>query len=371
MADQGADVIKVEAPGIGDVLRYVGPKRNGVTAIHQNVNRGKRSISIDLKSDRGGEIVRKLAAGADVFMQNFRPGVAERLGIGYDDLRAVKEDLIYVSVTGFGHEGPYASKPAWDNVIQAFSGAARSQADPQTGEPTQFYQIFADKVTAVTVSQAIAAALFARERGAGGQHIRLSMVDSVAAFLWPDVGAEPTFCEQDGVELGTPLTRATKPMRFADGWAQIAPVSDKEFFGLCRAFGVELGDDPRLTTMAGRMSNLAAVEKLYEKFHAIALEMTVETALAKLEAEDVPCAPVMHVAELPHHPQMIASGSFVRTNHPIAGELCEPRDPARFSATPSQVGDTAPALGEHTDEILAEIGLTSEVASLRASKTVS
>ena len=371
MADQGADVIKVEAPGIGDVLRFIGPMRNGVTAIHQNVNRGKRSIAIDLKSARGVEVVKKLAAGADVFMHNFRPGVAERLGIGFDEMCGGNENLIYVSVTGFGHKGPYAGKPAWDNVMQAFSGVAQSQADPETGEPTQFYQIFVDKLTAVTASQAITAALFARERGAGGQHIQLAMVDSVVAFLWPDVGAEATFQEKEGVELGTPLTRPAKPVRFTNGWAQVAPLYDKEFFGLFRAFGVDVGDDSRLATIAGRMQNPEVVEAAFGKITAMALGMEVETAIARLEAEDVPCARVMALADLPQHPQMVASGTFIHTKHPVAGNLCEPRDPARFSKTPSMVGAAAPTLGQHTDEILREIGLASEVASLRTGKIVS
>lgn len=371
MADQGADVIKVEVPGIGDVLRFVGPNRNGVTAIHQNVNRGKRSIAIDLKSPRGVEVVRKLATGADVFIHNFRPGVAERLGVGYDDMCAVNQNIIYVSVTGFGQEGPYAKKPAWDNVMQAFSGIAQSQADPVTGEPTQFYQIFVDKLTAVTASQAITAALFAREQGTGGQHIELAMVDSVVAFLWPDVGAEATFEEKEGVKLGTQLTRAAKPVRFADGWPQVAPVKDKEFFGLYRAFGIDVGDDPRLATIDRRMQNLELVEALMEKVTAIASGMKVETAIAQLEDEDVPCARVMALGELPQHPQMIANGTFVRTKHPVVGNLCEPRDPAHFSKTPSTVGAAAPTLGQHTDEILREIGLGSEIESLRAEKIVS
>ncbi|MBW1900986.1 MAG: CoA transferase, partial [Deltaproteobacteria bacterium] len=302
MADQGADVIKVEVPGIGDVLRFVGPNRNGVTAIHQNVNRGKRSIAIDLKSARGCGLVKKLTARADVFIHNFRPGVTERLGISYDDMCAVNEALIYVSVTGFGQKGPYAKKPAWDNVMQAFSGIAQSQADPETGEPVQFYQIFVDKLTAVTASQAITAALFAREQGTGGQHIQLAMADCVVAFLWPDVGAEATFQEKEGMEVGTPLTRAAKPLRFTDGWAQVAPVNDKEFFGLYRAFGVDVGDDPRLATIENRMQNLPLVEEMFGKITAVASEMEVEAAIARLETEDVPCAQVMAIAELPQHP---------------------------------------------------------------------
>ena len=159
LADQGADVIKIEPPGAGDILRHMGASRNGVSNLFQHYNRGKRSLALNLKDAQGQAIVRALAARADVLLHNFRPGVAERLGIGCEALRALQPELIYVEVTGFGHEGPCAHKPAWDNVIQAFAGVAHSQANAETGEPTQYYQIFADKLTALTAAQAIGAAL--------------------------------------------------------------------------------------------------------------------------------------------------------------------------------------------------------------------
>ena len=183
LADQGAEVFKIEAPGIGDVMRYVGPTRNGVSALFHSVNRGKRSLALDLKSAEGREVIHRLAAHTDVLIHNFRPGVAERLGVDYATLAAINPALVYVSVSGFGHSGPMADRPAYDNVIQAFTGVALSQAHAETGEPTQYYQIFADKITAMYAAQAISVALLARERGAGGQELRLAMVDAVASFM--------------------------------------------------------------------------------------------------------------------------------------------------------------------------------------------
>ena len=168
LCDQGAEVIKIEAPGIGDVMRYLGANCNGVSGLYHNTNRGKRSLAVNFKSPEGVALVKDLVAGADVVLQNFRPGVAERLGLDYESLQAVNPELVYLSVCGFGDRGPFRHKAAYDNVIQAFAGVAQSQADTETGEPIQYYQLFSDKLTAQIGSQAITAALFARERGQGG-----------------------------------------------------------------------------------------------------------------------------------------------------------------------------------------------------------
>jgi crotonobetainyl-CoA:carnitine CoA-transferase CaiB-like acyl-CoA transferase len=168
LCDQGADVIKIEPPGTGDLMRYMGATCNGVGGLYHNVNRGKRSLTLDLKSPEAIALVEELVTDADVVVQNFRPGVAERLGVGYEALRVFNPELIYLSVSGFGDRGPYSHKAAYDNVIQAFSGVAHSQRDVETGEPVQYYQLFSDKLTALTGAQAIGAALFARERGHGG-----------------------------------------------------------------------------------------------------------------------------------------------------------------------------------------------------------
>src|SRR5713101_2664154 len=183
LADQGADVIKVEPPGIGDLTRALAGRHRGMSPVFAIVNRNKRSIVIDLKTARGLELLKQLVATADIFIQNFRPGAADRMGLGEEALRAVKPNLIYVSISGFGERGPYVHKRTYDPVIQALSGLASIQADPD-GRPRMMRVIVPDKVTALTAAQAMTAALLARERNGAGQHVRLAMLDAVIAFIW-------------------------------------------------------------------------------------------------------------------------------------------------------------------------------------------
>lgn len=196
MADQGAEVIKVERPGMGDIARYIGVQVEGISVLYQVCNRGKRSIALDLTTDDGREVAHRLAATCDVVIQNWRPGTADKLGVGFEDLR--RDDLVYVSVSAFGDEGPFAERGAYDTVIQAEAGVADAQADPDTGAPEFVRQVIGDKVTALTVSQAVTAALFARERGDGGQHVRLSMLDAVVSFLWIDCAGNEVLRDGDG-----------------------------------------------------------------------------------------------------------------------------------------------------------------------------
>ena len=198
MADQGASVIKVERPGIGDIARWVGVSVNGMSSLYLVCNRGKRSIAVDLQTPAGLDIVRRLAADTDVLIQNFRPGVMDKLGLGYDDVRAINADVVYVSLSGFGTTGPYRDRSAYDTVIQAYGGLAANQSDPDDGIPVFLRQTAADKVTALYAAQAISAALYARERGKGGQHIELSMMDAVVSFLWADSAANEVLLEADG-----------------------------------------------------------------------------------------------------------------------------------------------------------------------------
>ena len=193
LGDQGADVIKIEPPGIGDFTRAMGGTKRGVAPGFAVINRNKRSVALNLRDPRGLELLKRLIAGADLFVQNHRPGVAERMGIGEAALRAVKPDLVYVSISGFGESGPYADQRVYDPVIQALSGLAAIQADVETGHPHMIRLIIPDKVTALTAAQAMTAALFARQRTGEGQHVRLAMLDAVIAFLWPEGMAAYTF----------------------------------------------------------------------------------------------------------------------------------------------------------------------------------
>lgn len=369
MADQGADVIKVESPGMGDVMRYVGSSRNGVTAMFQMANRGKRGLALDLKSDKGLAIFKKLAAETDVLIHNFRVGVVERLGISYEDLKAINPDIIYMSVYGFGHTGPDAKRRAYDNVVQAFSGVAYNQANIETGEPTQCYQAIADKMTSMNVAAAVSSALYARAMGRGGQHIRMNMVDSMVHFLWMDASETATFLD-DGAQLGAQVAKGVPLMKFSNGYGQSAPVSDDEFHGLCAAFGVDSRSEPKVATVIDRAVNRDAVAEMVGKVYINAAQMDVDEGVAAMVANDVPCAKAMDIKDLPEHPQIIANGTFVTSEHKVAGKIREPRLAPEFEGTPAGVGEGSPMLGEHTDEILNELGFGDAIADLRADNIV-
>ncbi|MFT6957977.1 MAG: crotonobetainyl-CoA:carnitine CoA-transferase CaiB-like acyl-CoA transferase [Halieaceae bacterium] len=369
LCDQGADVIKIEPPGIGDLMRHFGATCNGVGGLYHSTNRGKRSLALDLKSAVGVDLVKELAASADVVLQNFRPGVAARLGVDYEALRAVNPQLIYLSVSGFGEYGPLAKKPAYDNVMQAFSGVAQSQANIETGEPRNYYQLFCDKLTALTGSQAISAALFARERGHGGQHISLSMVDSVVSFLWADVARADAFTDKSAKQ-GMSISRGVRLMQFQDGYGAAAAATDIQFQGYCRAFG-EDASKIGLATAMERNNNIEELQALVRKIANTARSMTTAEAMDALDAQDVPCSTAQHLADLPAHPQMKANKSFVAIEHPLAGTIIEPNNAPNFEGTPSPELRVCADLGEHTDQIMLDLGRTDEdIARLRATGVI-
>jgi crotonobetainyl-CoA:carnitine CoA-transferase CaiB-like acyl-CoA transferase len=373
LADQGADVVKVERPGIGDIGRWVGVQVGGISALHQMCNRGKRAIAVAIDRDEGRDIVRALAADSDVVVQNWRPGVADKLGIGYDDLRdddRRRNELVYVSISGFGDEGPYASKGAYDTVIQAYGGVGVNEADPATGEPAFVRQVLADKVTALTASQAITAALLARERGLGGQHVKLSMLDSVLSFMWIDAAGNEVLRDGDGSQPRS-FAAGSRPLKFTDGWGICTPTADADFFGMCRAFGVDGWDDPQVASPVLRHKNRAATRALMDQCYAAAEKLSTAEAMARLDAERVPCGVVLSPAELAEDPHVVANGMLVDGEHPVAGRIRQPRPAAQFTATPSALGAPAPTIGQHTDEILAGLGVADDdVARLRASGVV-
>lgn len=369
MADQGAEVIKVERPGIGDIARFVGVSVNGMSSLFLVCNRGKRSIAVDMQDPAGAEIVAALAAQADVVIQNFRPGVMDRLGIGYDDVRKTNPDVIYASLSGFGSVGPYRDRSAYDTVIQAYAGIAANQADPDDGVPTFLRQTAADKVTALFASQAITAALFARAQGRGGQHLELAMTDAVVSFLWADAAANEVLMDSDQTENSS-FVAGFRPMAFSDGWGIVTPTSDHDFSGMCKALGVEGYDDPRIATIAERIKNREVLSPIMDMCYAMAANMTMAEATERFEAERVPFSMILTPDQITRDPQAIAMGLFEERAHPIAGRTRLPRHPGQFSATPAALSGPAPGLGEHTDEILAELGHGERIAELRAANIV-
>ena len=370
LADQGADVVKVERPGFGDIARYVGAAVNGTSALYTMCNRGKRSIAVDIHADDGQEVFRALARDADVMLQNFRPGVLDRLGLGYEALAADNSGLVYASLSGFGPEGPYAGKSAYDTVIQAYGGFAANQADPDTGAPRFLNQTAADKVTALYASQAITAALFARERGAGGQHLQLSMLDAVVSFLWADAAGNEVLMDADGT-MKSSFSSNFRPFQFTDGWGITTPTSDADFAGMCKAFRVEGADDPRVKTIVERAQHVELMREIMDRCYEAAAAMSTAEAIGKLEAERVPCGVVLAPAELVDDPHARAIGLFEESDDPAVGRVRRPRHPGRFGATPAALGGPAPGLGQHTDEVLTELGLAKRIDELRASGAVS
>ena len=371
LSDQGASVVKVERPGFGDIARWIGVSVGGMSALFQSCNRGKRSIALDLDSEEGRDIARRLIDQADVVIQNFRPGVMDKLGLGYDAVRGDRTDLIYVSLSGFGPTGPYATKGAYDTVIQAYGGLGASQADIETGEPRFLQQVAADKITAMYAVQAITAALFARERGDHGQHVELSMLDSVVSFLWADAAGNEVMLDSDS-SMPSSFTGAFKPFRFADGWGICTPTSDADFAGMCRALDVDGYDDPRVAGIVARRTNVALVNEIMLRVRSSAATMTTAEVMARFEAHNVPAGVVLSPAALSSDAHVQAIGLLEDSVHPTAGRLRQPRHPAQFSGTPAALSGGAPTLGQHTDELLGELGCdATAIAALRASGAVS
>jgi crotonobetainyl-CoA:carnitine CoA-transferase CaiB-like acyl-CoA transferase len=363
LGDQGADVIKVEMPGVGDHTRALGNRRAGFSANFLNLNRNKRSVAIDLKSAEGRALLMRLCEKADVFVQNFRPGVVERLGIGETALRAVAPAIVYVSISGFGEAGPYAKKPAYDPVVQALSGLTSVQAGSDSARPRLIRTVLPDKLTAVTAAQAIASALVCRFRTGKGQHVRLSMLDAVLAFLWAsDMGAE-TYVGHT-VSGRAAASFIDLIYETADGYITVAVMSNKEWAALTRALGrPEWLEDPRFKTPALRDAN---IDERLTMIQEVLKTGTSEAWLQRLEAEQVPCAPVLTRRQAIAHPQVLASDILLESAHPVAGPLRQARAAARFSATPTSLRRGAPRLGEHTAEVLRELGLSAiEIDRLR------
>ncbi len=366
LADQGADVVKVESPGLGDIMRFLGTSKGGMTGIFANNNRGKRSIVVDLKKPEGVDVVRALVADADVVIQNFRPGAMERLGLGYDDVVAINENVIYLSISGFGPDGPHSHRRVYDNVIQAASGLASVQTDPTTGTPALFRTLICDKVTSYTAAQAITAALYARATGkAKGQHIVLAMLDAAVAFMWPDSAMDAALLDDDVTRTPT-IGSNYAVTALTDGHVAVSAVTDSEFKGLFAAYGrPELGDDPRFNSAMARMQNLGDLIPLMRDF---AERTSVDEFMQGAEVHDVPASRVNSLDDLPTDPQVVHNEIFVERQHPMAGTIREPRPAPRFSVTPAVVGSPAPRFGEHSDEIAAELGF--DALSLRAAGVI-
>ena len=332
LADQGADVIKVEPPGRGDLLRYEWYRRGGLTSMFANVNRGKRSIVLDLHQEKGLEIALDLVGRADVLVENFRPGVMQRLGLGADAMLKQNPDLIYCSISGYGETGPYSTRRAYDPVLQGMSGHV------------------------------------ARERGAGGQKISIPMLDVGLAFFFPDGMMKHTFLG-DGILEGPALYDRYRLTETSDGHVITWTGGDNEWHALFRAVGrPELCDDPRYATARERVDNMEELGRiLYDEFQ----QVTSAEIIERMGDEDVPGGPVLSLDEVFENPQILHNGRVTEREHETAGRMRDCAPAAQFSGTTTEQQPIAPLRGEHSDEILAELGYDADgIAALRQAEVV-
>jgi crotonobetainyl-CoA:carnitine CoA-transferase CaiB-like acyl-CoA transferase len=359
LADQGADVIKVEPPS-GDAIRSVGTGHAGMSAYFANNNRGKRSIAINLSTEAGRDIVRRLASGADVFAQNFRPGVIDRLGLDAGSLMAANPRLVYASISGFGTDGPLAGAPAYDHVVQALAGYAAIQS-AGTSEPSMVRHGVVDKATAYTLAQAVTAALLQRERTGRGTQIDVSMLDVAIAFLWPDGMMDHTVDEPSNVL--PPTSRSFRVTPTADGQVVLVTLTASQWGALTGAL-LDDGEAGDMTDTSARMKGGAEVMR---RVRGAIASMPTDEVVARLRAADVPVAPVRQLDEVADDPQVVACGTVRAFEHDVLGKIHQPRPAPYFGGATIAPTPSAPPLGQHTDEVLRDAGWSdADIADLRA-----
>jgi crotonobetainyl-CoA:carnitine CoA-transferase CaiB-like acyl-CoA transferase len=355
LADQGADVLKIE-PVTGDITRRSRAsidKKGEFSALFISSNRGKRSLAIDVKTDAGREVLAKLVAKADVLVQNFRPGTMERLGLGAEELRRRHPRLIYVSISGVGETGPYVKKRVYDPIIQGLSGFADIQSQPVTNRPQMIRTIVCDKTTAMMTAQAVAAALYAREKTGEGDHIQVAMLDTMISYLWPEGMMQYTVVGAEA-KATDPNDRPDLVFKTSDGYITCGTISDSEWQGFCRAAGdPELAKDERFATPGARSVNATARINRMQEY--IGQHTTAEW-LERLDAADVPCAPILRRSEIIHNEQVVARGLIAEIDQPSVGKVRQPKPAARFELNEAVIAGPAPRIGEHSREVLVELG---------------
>lgn len=350
LATQGAEVVKVEDTQLGDPLRLFGSGRNGMSGWFANLNAGKRCIAVDVRTDAGREIMLDLLATADVFVQAYRPGVADRLGIGYAAVQARNPRLVYVSISGFGADGPYAQRPAYDAVIQAWSGIAGVQGG--SGEPQFVKSFIPDKVTSLTWAQAVCAALFDRERNGAGDHIELSLLDAAVSFMWPDAMMEHTVLSTDADHQPNLLANY-RLLRCADGHVAVMPLTDGHWAGVADAFSrPDLLTDERFAEAPVRAANFGL---MIDVLGEIVADVARDDVVERLVEADVPVAPALRADELADDPQVKHRGAVSRIDHPTIGPMWQQRSAARFGRGGPELRH-AVGRGHDTDALLAELG---------------
>lgn len=346
LADQGAEVVKIEQTGFGDPLRYLGTQKGGISAIFANVNRGKSSVELDLKKETDLNFAKKLISEADVLLNNFRPGVMESLGISKEECKKLNEDLIYVAISGFGKKGSFSNKPAYDHVVQAMSGATAIQSD--LDKPQYMKTLLCDKITAYTATQSICSALYKRERTGEASSIDLSMLDASMFFLWPDGMMNNTLLDDDVQNL-PPLTASYNMYECKDGSISIAAMLDKHWHGIFKAVDKpELIDDDRYSSAAERSKNFIQLLELVSLFK----NYSVEEMFNRLTENDVPCSKNLTLEQAITNQQVKDNDLVREQNTETQGMVRMIRYPALFDEEKLINNKPAPRLGEDNKKLL-------------------
>ncbi len=357
LAEFGADVIKVE-PADGDIMRYAGPMRNpGMGHVYLNANRNKRSIVLDLKRPEGLAAALALAKTVDVLVYNIRPQAMARLKLAYADVRAVNPRIIYVGCFGYSQKGPYAARPAYDDLIQAAAGVPWLMQVAGADQPRYMPTVYADRTVGLHVANAVSAALYSRERSGTGQRIDVPMFESLLQTLLGEHLAGRTFVPaQPGEGYARTLSKERRPYRTSDGWVCVLVYNDKQWKNFFELIGEPqmYYADKRFSSQTARIANIDAVYAyLAGRMH----ERTTAEWLAGFDAHDIPASPMNSLADVFADPHLAAIDFFEQITHPTEGRLVAMKTPSEWSATQPGYRRHAPSLGEHTREILREAGL--------------
>ena len=359
LADMGADVIKVEPPGGDSTRRSLGFRMGGDdTAAFLAVNRNKRSVMLDLKSDAGRAAFHRLAEGADVVLENNRPGVSARLGVDYETLRERNPRLVYASISGFGQTGPYAQRPGYDLIAQGLSGVMSVTGEPD-GNPVKCGIPIGDLSAGLFCAVAILSALHARERTGRGQYVDTSLFEGALALsIWETAELWATGRVPGKLGSAHRLTAPYQALETADGYITVGGNTQPLFQRLCSTIGApQLTEDPRFATNDARMAN---VSDLVAELEAVLRARTTEEWVAALVEGGVPCGPIHDYAEVFADEHTQAREMEVTVEHPVEGTVRALGIPVKLSDTPGAVRRPAPLLGQHTEEILGEAGFSEE-----------